>query len=461
MDIVNQKVIETVNKRTKLKKRRIKRSVIVTSILALILFTGMATNTFTNIYYSWADWRQQEDELIRAYYTSGLGERLNLEQVSNGVKVTIKTAISDEFQTLIYYEIEDLNEENQYMFNYDGISVMTENGALNHAFNPTPLKTEEKNVFRGQFSTEPISTESETIELKLSKLLKANQNYWSVPEEQLEFAEGEWNFKIPVKKQPSTVYELGKNVEIDGVPVKFEKLIIAPTATILQYNIDNYQSNRDIYSLNIDSIETNEKIVKADIYGWNPFYYSGNPNGSQVGFETLIFEDPKTIKVHFGSMYAFVNEQKTYDIDVSKGFPQSFEYQGSEISIDKIEVGNPTKVFMTAEYSKKRSYERLDFQFNTDDREESISTEMVNMEFVIVDRNGKVYEQKEFEEMSLNEKDYITLMERHQYARYYETNMEMDIIKDLSDQEVIPTGLEIRGYQTTTHLEDIIEISLE
>ena len=79
--------------------------------------------------------------------------------------------------------------------------------------------------------------------------------------------QGSGTFEIPVTKQPSIEYALDKETEVEGIPVRFDKLTIAPTATILQFGINNEQPEKRIEALNFDNLEVNNKKVKADMYG--------------------------------------------------------------------------------------------------------------------------------------------------------------------------------------------------
>ena len=74
---------------------------------------------------------------IACLSTTGLGERLNLEAESNGVKIKIKSVIADDVQTLVFYEIEDTVEDNQYLMDYyEGVFVENEHEIMNHEIYP-------------------------------------------------------------------------------------------------------------------------------------------------------------------------------------------------------------------------------------------------------------------------------------------------------------------------------------
>ncbi len=204
---------------------------------------------------------------------------------------------------------------------------------------------------------------------------------------------GNWNFEIPVTKQPSVKYALGKKTEIEGVPIRFDKLIIAPTATILQYSIHNDQSEKQIEFVNFNHLEVNNKQAKPDLYGSSFLDSSQDMNWSpfQAHFDPLFGEKPKEVNVQFKSIYLTVQDPKTIELDASRGYPQTFEYAGSTISIDKVEVGPPAKVVISNHEIANRAYEQLQFRIVGEDGNESNSMEG-NAEGVLVDKNGVEYD---------------------------------------------------------------------
>jgi RNA polymerase sigma factor (sigma-70 family) len=468
MERVKGKVVETEKRRQDRKKKCKLMGLAFASTLALIIFTGFITNGFTNIYYSWVDWRNQEDEQLRAFFKSELGERLNMEEVSSGVKVKIKSAIADEVQTLIYYEIEDTNEENRYMMNfYDGIKVENDYEIMNlaaHSVYSPPveqleLKNEEKNVYRGKISLPPILPDSGTIELKLTHLQKLVQDpesptgFKTVPYEEMEYIEGNWSFDIPVTKQPSIVHELDKETKVDGIPIRLDKLIIAPTATLLQYSYQNNRADKRIEIINFASLETKGKKVQADLYTGNSFIDT-NQNSDwtslQTSFETLYFEKPKEVNIQFASIHLSIEKHKKIDIDVSKDFPQNFEYLGNNLSIDKVKIGNPTEVVIKNEVTEDRVYESLQFQITSDNDRKKTSMGMSG-DGVLIDKNGKQYDVNE----------YPFSIEKVGQPRFFQTKQSIELFNDASGEQVIPKTLEIQGYNTTKYVDDTVNVSLD
>src|SRR5690606_26820946 len=97
------------------KKKRKRMGLISAGVVSIFLCTGFFTGAFSKIYYSLTE----ENVELRVFLQEGLGERLGLEAESDGVIIRIKSVIADEIQTLIFYEIEDTQDNGQYMINID------------------------------------------------------------------------------------------------------------------------------------------------------------------------------------------------------------------------------------------------------------------------------------------------------------------------------------------------------
>jgi RNA polymerase sigma factor (sigma-70 family) len=461
MDNVKNRLAEKEKRRQKKNKERKSKGLVFSGVFALLIGIGFFTGAFSNLYYTWTE----EDQQLRAFLQQDLGERLNLEAESNGVKIKIKGAIADDVQTLVFYEIEDTEEDNQYaMDNFDGVFVENEHEIMSRegyqGYYPPDIESdvnkEEKNVYQGKISLLPLTADNGTIKLKISKLHKfirdpSDQNGLRAYED-MEYAIGEWNFEIPLTKQPSVEYALDKETVIEGIPVRFDKLTIAPTATVLHYGINNEQQGKRIDVLNFEKLEVNNKKVKADMYGRSflDAHQVGNWTTFQRHFDPLFGEKPKEVNVQFQSIYLTFEDQKTIELDGSQEYPQTFEYAGSTISIDKVEVGQPTKVVISNHEIENRAYETLQFHIVGENENEISSMEM-NSDGVLIDKNGVEYDMNE------NPVSY----EEIEQPRYFITVQGMELHSNDAGEKVIPKMLEIYGYNTTKYLDDVVKISLE
>ncbi len=457
---ITSKVNETLNRRLLVKKKRTIKSIVVASLLAVTLLVGFFTNGFGYLYYSWLDFRQLEDEQLLSYLKSGLGEPLNLEEESNGIKVKIKTAIADEYQTLIYFEIEDTNDDsNKYMINvFDGVYIENEREILDDRAFPFfnfPIEKigqeKDENIFSGKFSLLPISQESGTIKLKLTNLLKVTENS-SSPEELIyrnynerKVVVGDWSFDIPVTKHASIEQELNKQIEIEGVPITFKKIDFAPTTTVLEYDFERMQGQKHINEIRIQSLENEGKISKAHLYG---YHYSRN-GFYQSSFDSHYFEQPKEIKVQFSSILSFVEDRVTFDLNEESTTPQTVEYLGNTISINNIIDGERKRVEFIDAQVEGRVYESLHFEFKNEN-DEPLNMNFHSSDGVLIDRNGKTYDQTE----------YNWFMSNTEPPRYFQTKIDVELFEQGSNEGVFPDKLHIHGYSTINYIDDVVEITL-
>ncbi|RBP95404.1 RNA polymerase sigma factor (sigma-70 family) [Cytobacillus firmus] len=433
------------------KNKRKRNGFIAASIFVLAILAGGITGVFSKLYYTWTE----ENQELRAFLQEDVGERLNLEAESDGVKIKIKSAIADDVQTLIFYEIEDTNGNNQFLINYDD-SVYIEdkrkimNDYTHQRYYPPDFESElnnkKKNTYHGKISLPPLKEDKGTIKLKINNVMKiirkTSDSYMS-----MEQKPGEWNFEIPLTKQPSTEYALDENIEIEGVPVRLDKLILAPSATILQYGINNEQSAKRIEMINFNDLEVNNQFLKADQYGNSYVHNQPDINWSifQANFEPLFEKETNEVKVQFGSVYLSIEDHKTIKLDASKEYPQTFKYAGSTISIDKVEIGQPSTVVFSNHEIKNRAYESLHYFIETEQGENSMEGDY---EGVIVDKNGKEYDMN---------KVTPKIYEEMEQPLHFFTVQSLKLHGD----KVIPQSLNITGYSKTKYLDDKVRISLD
>jgi len=459
MENVKDRLAEKEKQRlVKIKKRK-RKALVFTGVFVLLMGIGYFTGTFTNLYYTWTE----KDQELRAFLQQDLGERLNLEAESDGVKIKIKGAVADDVQTLVFYEIEDTEKDNQYVLNYDdGVNVKNEHEIMSREAYPryyppnleSDVNNKEKNVYKGKISLLPLKTDNGTIKLKITRLQKLVHNS---PDRnalradmELEYEFGEWNFEIPVTKQHSIEYALAGETEVKGIPVRFDKLIIAPTATILQYAINNEQPEKRIQVLNFDNLEVNNKKVKADRYSSAYSHQNMNWTTLQTHFDPLFEERPKEVNVQFASVRLMIEDKKNIELDASRGYPQTFEYAGSTISIDKVEGGQPANVVISNHEIENRVLESLQFHIVGDDENETNFMEM-DSEGVLVDKNGIEYDMNE------NPVAY----EEIEQPRYFFTVQSIALHSNNGEKKVIPKRLEIDGYNTTKYVDDVVKILLD
>lgn len=462
MTKIYEKVAETERLKREKRKKRSRIGLAAVGLFTFMICNGFVTGGFSSLYYSWMGWTEQEEKELVQFYKDGISEPLDLEQESNGVKVRIKTAVADDVQTLIYYEIEDMNEDNQYFINYhEGAHVENEYEIFEEEARPVfrhPFEEEtddEGNIFRGTLSLAPVKSDSGTVDLRLMRLQqtmkesadRSNFKYY----EELEFVEGEWNFHIPVRKHSSTVYDLNLETEVEGVPFRIDKLTLAPTATLLEYSFHRMKGEQSIEHISLSGLESKNKTAEVDHFYGEYIDSYGEWSTFQSMFDSLYFDEPDKVNLVLDSINIFVEDNKTIEINQENDFPQVFTYLGNELSIDSFEIGNPTKLHITDKYFQDREYERLHLDLTSENQLESYSMGSWG-EQILVDREGNQYEPQ----------DFHSILERSgRQPRQFQTTHEIELFQDSSDDPVIPKYLTIRGYNTTKYAEDKIEIQLD
>jgi hypothetical protein len=192
--------------------------------------------------------------------------------------------------------------------------------------------------------------------------------------------------------------------------------------------------------------------VKVDLYGSS--YMDSQQDMSwtafRAHFEPLFGEKPKEFNAQFESAHLSFDDQKTIELGVSQEYPHTFEYLGSTISINKVEVGQPTKVVLSNYEIEDRTYESFQFEIRGEDEYEIYSMDM-NAEGVLVDKNGKEYDKNQTP---------ISYEELEQ-PRYFYTVHNIGLHSNSGGENVIPKRLEIYGYSTTKYLDKVVRISLE
>jgi RNA polymerase sigma factor (sigma-70 family) len=456
MDRVIDRLAEKERQRQQKSKKRKKVGVVIASVFAVLIGIGFFTGMFTNLYYTWTE----DDEELRAFLQQDFGDRLNLIAESDGVKIKIKSAIADDIQTLILYEIEDTKENNQYIMNFhDGVTVENGNEILNDVANlmyyapdlELEVNKKEKNVFTGKMSLPPLKKEQGTIKLKIARLQKLSRTNEQAYQH-LGYETGEWKFEIPVTKRLSEEYVIDEKTAIEGIPVRIDKLIVAPTATVLQYGINLEQTEKRLEILNFGDLAVNNRKLKVDRYSRS--FVDSQRDMSWYTFTTrfdpLFGEKPKEVSVYFESAHLTFVDHETIDLAVTGAYPQTFEYAGSTVTIEKVEVGQPTTVVISNRDIKNRDYEMLQFNIIGGEQDETSSMEM-NTEGIMVDKYGNEYDMNE----SPIAYDLI------EQPRYLITVQNIKLHSNNPDEKVIPKRIELYGYNSTKYLDDVVKISIK
>ncbi|MBT2640346.1 DUF4179 domain-containing protein [Bacillus sp. ISL-39] len=417
------------------------------SAFAFIVAVGFITGAFPKVYYAWT-----EDHVhLREFLQEGFGQRLNLEAESDGVKVKIKGVVADDIQTLVFYEIHDMEEDKQYFMTFeDGLAVVNEFDIMKRETYPrysipdieAEMNKEEKNVFYGKVALRPLEEDQGDIELRITKLQRlADDASLSFGFTSGDYKTGEWSFEFPVTKQPSMEYEINEQRELEGVAVRLEKLIVAPTATLLQFGINTEKLEKRIDFLNFKSLEVNNKKVEAERFGshFMDFQLDSAWTGFQAYFDPLYGEKVKDFRVQLDSIYLSIVDHKTIELSGNQTFPQTIEYAGSTLFIDKVDAGQYTEIIVRNDDLKNREFESLRIDF-VDENGQQPNIIHMDSEAVLVDKNGVEYD------LNKGPVDY----EKLEQPRHFVTE-ETIRVEGIDDN---PMKLQINGYNSLKYLDE-------
>jgi DNA-directed RNA polymerase specialized sigma24 family protein len=426
-------------------KERKKWALGFVSAFAFIMAIGFITGAFPKAYYAWTE----DDVQLRAFLQEGFGQRLNMEAESGGVKVKIKGVVADDIQTLVFYEIHDLKEDKQYFMTFeDGLAVENEFDIMNRESYPrysfpdvdVEMNKKEKNVFYGKVALRPLKEDEGEIELRITRLQRlADDASLSFGFTSGDYKAGDWSFKVPVTKQPATEYEINEQKELEGVAVKLEKLIVAPTATLLHFGINTENEEKRLDFLNFKTLEVNDKKVKSERYGSHFMDYQLDSDWTafQAYFDPLYGEKVKDFTVNLDSIYLSIVDHKS--IELSGTFPQELEYADSTIFIDKIEAGQSTEVIVRSDNLENRTFESLHIDFVDENGQQPNITHM-DSKSVLVDKDGVEYD------MRTDRVDF----EKLEQPRHFVTEMTMKI----ENAEEKSIKLQINGYNSIKYVDE-------
>lgn len=447
MENVKKRLADQKEHRQRKVKVRKKWALGFASALAIIMAIGFITGAFPKVYYAWTE----DDVHLRAFLKEGFGQRLNLEAESDGLKVKIKGVVADDLQTLVFYEIHDMKEDKQYFMNFDdGLTVLNEYSIMKLDTYPrysipdveAKMNKKEKNVFYGKVALKPLDEEQAVIKLRIDRIQRLADNAsLSSGFTSGDYKTGKWSFEFPVTKQPSTEYEINEQRELEGIAIRLEKLIVAPTATLLQFGINTEKLEKRIDFLEFKSLEVNDKKVNVDRYGghFTDLQMDGAWTGFQAQFDPLYGEKVKDFRAQLNSIYLSIVDHKSIELSGNQTFPQTIEYAGSTLWIDMIEAGQSTEVIIRNDDLESQGYESLHIDFVDENGQQPNMTHF-DSKGVLVDKNGVEYDPQK------GPIDY----EKLEQPRHFVTEQSMR----LEGIDGNSMKLQITGYNTLKYLDE-------
>ncbi|MCT2536899.1 DUF4179 domain-containing protein [Aquibacillus koreensis] len=435
---------------------------ILTVSILFIVFITFTTGAMDKLASWWGDQSidQGNFEEIKRF---GLDNNLDLSVEDNGVKVTITHVLADDIQTFVYYEVEDLDKGRLLRIS-NHPRVLTEEGVFDfnqrfidpvHSMMDLPDQMTSDTVYRGRIGMPPISEDEGEIELVISSLQEVNElNKYSymMHTESGELTDGEWKFDIPIKKEEMLEKVVNLETDIAGYKIKINKVTIAPTTTLFEYQFKQEQDSTGygLPYLQFDRLDSNEDtFLREDmsIIPIDDMRSDANWRLDFAAFDPMYYYTPDSIDLSISFLNETVPIDENFTINPDSTEPQTITVANTDVTIDDIKLGTPSSLTMNFPYTEDRVFERLIYDVFTDSGVHGMSYN--NYEGIYVDYSGN---EVNLEEMTT----YTREMEK---IRHYIIKEEL-IIESGNEDIVKPIGIRVHGYQKTTFPDQKIHVEL-
>lgn len=369
---------EDINLDTKINKRhfkRIARTGLIAAVFSLMfVITAFATDMFGFLEY----WKKSSEVTLSAWeqlIENGVGQKLDISATDNDIKITAEGVISDEINTIILLKIEDLKGKERYIpdFYRDNreISITLDGDISSNYFSEDiPLWTrdalyyEDENTVGFMINTNPITKDEGNIDIQINMLTPF---YSSKSVEDRDIIHGNWNISIPVKQIPAKTYIVNRNIDLDGNNLIINKVILAPTVTVIDYTLDGFNKREDYLIGDITFFIKSgfKNYERSELsYSLNGISYDNFVSQGESHLQSLYLKDPKDIDLIINTYDYKKKGFGIYDIDYDN-LPQTIDYKGSKIVIEEmIEEDDGISLIIKEDDSRDRGFYGTDFYFN-------------------------------------------------------------------------------------------------
>ncbi|SDK35849.1 protein of unknown function [Sediminibacillus albus] len=410
----------------------------------------------------WNGMSMADDESLEEIRKYGLGNSLNLKQEDNGIEVTITHVIADDIQTLVYYEVEDLQQDRLLRVDHAvppkvsserGVFDTSQaSGQLIHSFKDQMDQPEGK--YRGRIGLAPVKESEGSFELKvegLTEVVKNDEMGMMQPEDFKRSipVEGEWKFSITAKKEEIIEKPVNLQTKINGSQVKIDTVRVAPTATLINFRYKKNNPQDGMKYFLFGELQAEKRSYQRQEAGLIPGYaskVSGEWVEEQAAFESMYYDPADSFHLTLERLEEHIAVNQAFPIDPEEDSPQKFTFKGIELSIEDIDIGTETTFTIKEKWNKDRNFQRLQYEFASEPQSMQVGQE--NKSGIYADHKGNVYEEDDLESMVAVED-----------IRYFPTEMVYHLRAE-NGEEVRPTKLIIRHYQVTTFPDEKVQIGL-
>ncbi len=344
---------------------------ILIPLVAIMLISSIAFGETILIQFGWYKPFSVEYEKI----IENSGDRLEgFEVIDNNVRVEITGIVADDLNTYLYYEIEDINHVDSFQIgvnteNYNIANInelfpnwLEENknfGEFNPSNGEKPIIDDE--IFylsKGILALEAVEIESGVIKLDIKNLHNKKGGLYS----------GNWSFEIPFEKESSLKYIVDKDYSF-SIPnteneynIHIISITFGKTNTEIEYMddsdrqdiVDEFQFVEPIF----ESFKINGEEIMKEFLSGDYNYEDYELVSKTINFSPIEMKKFKTLEI---DMYGFNLSKRVHKFYTITKFPQTFEFMGHDLTIDKLDEG----YYLKDPYDKNREYESLHLYFNT------------------------------------------------------------------------------------------------
>ncbi len=269
----------------------------------------------------------QHNKGIEDILNEGYGEKIGVTVEQDGISVTIDEIIADESGMIVAYEIK--SEQNLNQYEHIQIEVLHNNELIKAGYTYSTFMYEGEVVHQFAESVDIVASEH--------KMDYTNPNF------ALRFKFNELQIEVPFHLENEIelgqVYEVNKQLQIDGQNFTVEQVKISPLRTSISISIDPLNSKRILDFGSISLIDEQGEIwsnIRNGITGM------GSTFDQQVTYylQSNYFRKPKSLTLQIGEVTALPKGQDYVLVDFEKNelifAPTHPNLVGIDISADAI-----------------------------------------------------------------------------------------------------------------------------
>ena len=316
------------------KKRRKRNQVWFAFSLSLLLMIGVGVSMFDPTSFEmW--WKRVTSDV--AY-----GEPVFISATDGDIRITITHAAADENQTVLFYEIENMNDReggnHQYIIS-NLFSVAQEDiwSIPSAHLNSIPSNPKE-GTNKGKLVLPPIKSKEELITLQFNSLTKLDvDDNPLVPTNRIsgELVKGDWEITVPVMKLEPYEINIDKKVVVGNDTFHFEKLQVNPTSTkisVRHVNNEVDDETRTEMQYLLSYLEVNERRLLPS------YTQAESRNDELIGsFDSIYYTNKEQeVLIHVERLYTYIDYHNPVELNIDlHNLPTVKDHLGTDLMIKR------------------------------------------------------------------------------------------------------------------------------